>query len=128
MRRREPEPERVEAPASRRWTALALALFAACLFYVFLPIWAQGFTEVVPSVGRTGAARKLAEADVLLGVWGASRNAWVLSRAPGRFFEAESCFPTRRSLTLGHPMLSLGVLGVPVRLVAPDPVATYNGV
>jgi hypothetical protein len=125
---REPGSEQSPAHPSPRDAALAAAVFAACLLFVFLGIWRQGFTEFVPSVERPGTFGVLTEADVRLAVWGTSRNAWVLTHAPWHFFDAEPCYPTPRSLTLGHPMLSLGLLGVPLRLLAPDPVATYNAV
>ena len=103
-------------------------MFAACLLAAFLGIWLQGFSRFVPSVEHEDPFRTFIESDLRLAVWGASRNAWTLAHAPWRLYAAEPCFPMSRSLTLGHPMLSLGVLGLPVQLALRDPVVTYNAV
>jgi hypothetical protein len=110
----------------RIWLPITLGVFLFCLLYTFLGVWSRGPTTFVPVTRRPERARMLTEQDVRFGVWGASRNAWVLARAPWRIFDAEPCHPVRRSLALGHPMISLGIVGAPVRLAVSDPVLTYN--
>ena len=113
----------------RRQTLLATALFLLCLAYILLGVWTEGPTNAVPAVTRpdvTARWKTLAENDVRFGAWGTSRNAWALLHTPFELFDAEQCYPANNTLALGHPMISLGVLGAPVRLLVGDPVLTYN--
>lgn len=126
---------RDEAPAGRhtadkRTLILpAVTVFSLCLAYTLLGVWVEGPTNAVPAVTRPGVApewRAVAENDVRFGAWGTSRNAWALTHEPWKLFDAEQCYPATNTLALGHPMISLGVLGAPFQLVLDDPVLTYN--
>ena len=44
----------------------------------------------------------------------------------GRIFDAEQCFPASRSLALGDPAITLGLLGIPVWVLSGDPILTLN--
>jgi hypothetical protein len=99
---------------------------SACLLYTLLPIWSQGPSTVVPAVERPESWQALVENDVRFGAWGTSRNAWALTHEPWKLFDAEPCYPATNTLAFGNPMISLGVLGAPVRLLVGDPVLTYN--
>lgn len=106
--------------------AIALGILSACLLYTLLPIWRQGPSTVVPAVESPGNWQALVENDVRFGAWGTSRNAWTLTHEPWNLFDAEPCYPATNTLAFGNPMISLGVLGAPVRLLVGDPVLTYN--
>ncbi|MBC8291557.1 MAG: hypothetical protein H8E45_00150 [Proteobacteria bacterium] len=124
------DPVPSEPVGGKRWqTLLAAALFLLCLAYTLLGVWTQGPTNAVPAVTRpdvTTRWKTLVENDVRFGAWGSSRNAWALTHEPWNLFDAEPCYPATNTLAFGNPMISLGVLGAPVRLLVSDPVLTYN--
>jgi len=74
--------------------------------------------------GRT--AGLATTADYQMTVWATSRNARALLHSPGDIFDAEPCYPSRNSLTIYHPLIALGLLGIPGQLATGDPVATFN--
>jgi hypothetical protein len=106
--------------------AAALALFAAVDLAHVLPVLAAGPATHVRSLRSAGRYAGTIASDHQLVVWEVFRNARALLRSPGRFFDAEQCFPTPRSLALGEPMLAMGVLAIPAWLLGADPVAAYN--
>jgi hypothetical protein len=117
-----------EARRAGATLAAALALFAAADLAHFLPVLAAGPREHVRSLRSAGRYAGTIASDHRVVVWEAFRNARALVRSPGRFFDAEHCFPTRRSLALGEPMLAMGVLAIPAFLLGAEPVPAYNAV
>jgi hypothetical protein len=115
-----------EARRAGATLAAALALFAAVDLAHFLPVLAAGPGTHVRSLRSAGRYAGTITSDHQLVVWEVFRNARALLRSPGRFFEAEQCFPTRRSLALGDPMLAMSVLAIPAWLLGAEPVAAYN--
>jgi len=120
------------APGDRRarvWGCGAFAIFVLALLTPFGEVWQADLSRDVPvyprvieeTIWREGTA-----ADVRFHTWGVARNAYTLMRAPAALFEGEHCYPVERSLALGEPMISLGLVGAPWRLVTSDPVQTYN--
>jgi hypothetical protein len=61
-------------------------------------------------------------------VWQVTRNARSLLHAPLRFFDAEHCYPTRGSLALADPLLTMGLLATVPHALGGDPLLTYNAV
>jgi hypothetical protein len=70
--------------------------------------------------------QRLLETDHRFVIWLVGRNAWTLLHRPLALLDAEGCFPERRTLSLGEPGISLGIVGMPAWLATGDPVATYN--
>ena len=111
-----------EARRSRAGLVASLALFAAVDLAHFLPVLRAGPSEHVHSIRDPKRYERIIASDHHLVVWEAFRNARTLVRAPSRFFDAELCHPTPRSLALGEPMLALGVLAIPAYLLGADPI------
>jgi hypothetical protein len=110
---------------SRRWNAAALAVFAAALAVVFGPVWREGPRRVVPTSARSELLRPVIRSDLAFEAWLVARHARTLARAPWRLFDTEHCAPGERTLTLGVPMIAMGLLAVPAGL-AGDPILVYN--
>jgi hypothetical protein len=64
-------------------------------------------------------------ADVTFEAWLVARNARTLLREPWQLFDTEHCAPGEKTLTLGVPMLTMGLLAVPATLMG-DPILSYN--
>jgi hypothetical protein len=110
---------------SLRWNAAALGLFAAALAVVLGRVWSEGPRQVVPVSVRSELMRPVVYSDVSFEAWLVARHARTLVRAPWRLFETEHCAPGERTLTLGLPMITMGLLAVPAGL-ARDPILVYN--
>lgn len=103
--------------------------------WTFLPFWGEDLTRVVPARSeptaiffdtRSWLVRRAPIEDQRWVVWAVSRNARTFLERPARIFDAEICHPAARSLTLGEPVLTLGLLGAPAWLATGDPVGTFN--
>jgi hypothetical protein len=70
----------------------------------------------------------MATGDIRFVVAVIARNARVLVTHPSRLFELEQCYPARRALTLGEPLITPGVLGIPAWLLSGEPTLVYNAV
>jgi hypothetical protein len=119
----------------------ALLVFAAGCVAVYGELWRQGPSSVAPmdssefgaaqTVFHHGAAEQsntpaTVRADLIFEAALVTRNAYTLATAPHRLFDAEHCAPAKNSLTLGIPMISMGLLAIPAWLATGDPVLTYN--
>ncbi len=124
-------------PFQRPWaTWLALALLTLLVAGKFAPTWRAGIDSVVPALSVFGDRTQLSpqqkmwnvttRADTTFAAWLVSRNAYTLLHRPTSLFHGEHCAPTENSLTLGEPMITLGLLAVPAYLVTGDPIVTYN--
>jgi hypothetical protein len=110
----------------RAGLAAALALFALVDLAHFAPVLRAGAREQVRSIRAGGAFEKAIASDHRVVVFEVYRNARALLRSPARFFDAEHCYPTPRSLALGEPMLAMGVLAIPGFALGAGPVLAYN--
>src|SRR5262245_12099570 len=63
--------------------------------------------------------------DVAFETWLVARHAHTLVRRPRRLFDTEHCEHDEKTLTLGVPMIAMGVLAVPGSLFG-DPILAYN--
>ena len=125
-----------ESARGSLWTAAALALYLLCLATPFREVLREDLSRVVPMYPRfdasEGKARPfwkfIGEAEQRFVAWQVARNARVLIEEPGALFDTEQCHPTKKMMALGEPMIALGVVGVPCRLVLSDPLRTYNAV
>jgi hypothetical protein len=122
--------------AARLWHGAALLVFVLASLVFHRSMWGADWSSVVPvahapdSVAETGRnwGTTLKKTDQQFVVWLISRNARTLLRDPLALYEAEPCFPAKRSLALGEPGVNLGLLGIPARLITGDPIATFNSV
>ncbi len=119
----------------------AICLFALGAGLVMHAPWREGVTVYVPTVEEPPSydayareapmmrrlwLKRLWHFDQRFSVWVIARNARALLHDPLHVFEAETCHPVRRSLALGNPALTSGLLGLPAYLATGDPVATFN--
>jgi len=74
----------------------------------------------------TRRLRAAAWADQMFIAWAVARNAYTLSHKPLEIFDAEPCHPVQKSLALGHPLITHGLVGVVPYLLTGDPVTTYH--
>lgn len=65
-------------------------------------------------------------ADLLLQSYLVSRHGVTWPSAPWALFDTEHCAPLEKSLTLGVPMLTLGLLAVPVAAVSDNATFIFN--
>jgi hypothetical protein len=118
------------------WTLAALLIFGATTAVHFADTWRHDPRRAVPVHALYGdrtdlGARELmwtaiSRADATFAAWLVGRNARTLLEAPLRLFDTEHCAPARRTMTLGEPMITMGLLGVPFLALTGDPVLTYN--
>jgi hypothetical protein len=122
-------------PARRGWTLAALCVFVVAFSGPAGSVWQAGPRAAVLSrsldvwedeEGRRSIWYYTTLADVTFITWLVGRNAYTLARTPHRLFDTEHCAPGQRTITLGEPILTLGLLGVPLQLFTEDPILTYN--
>jgi hypothetical protein len=110
-----------------------MLLFAVVTLLLFHGVWQSGFNRVVPTSDARPSAGAPSEIDLNLSdqrfvVWAVARNAHALLHHPARLFDAEPCHPAEGTLALSPPLITLGLLGAPLRALGADPVTTYNAV
>lgn len=113
---------------------MALLVFATATAVTFGELWHRGPTTtvitravLVEDYGEGATLwRGFATADATFEAWLVSRHARTLVTRPWALFDTEHCAPTERSLTLGIPMITMGVLGIPAQLAFNEPILTYN--
>jgi hypothetical protein len=111
--------------SSWRWNAAAAAVFVAALGITFGDLWRDDPRSVAP-VGRVPPGLEMvSRADVSFEAWLVDRHARTLVRAPWRLFATEHCAPGERTLTLGVPMITMGLLAVPAGFSG-EPILAYN--
>jgi len=110
---------------SRRWNLAALLIFGAALALVFGDVWREGPRPVVPMGRPVPGLEAFVRADVTFEAWLVARNARTLVRAPWRLFDTEHCAPGEKTMTLGVPMLTMGLLAAPVSFLG-EPLLSYN--
>lgn len=109
------------------WLAIAIVLYAGIGLFTLRNVLAAGFTTHTLHSQRSGKLnRDVLRSDVEFEAWLVSRNAGTLLRNPLQIFDAEHCAPETKTLTLGIPMIAMGLLATPAILFSPDPAASYN--
>jgi len=94
---------------------------------VFGQVWREDPRSVVPAhVFPRRGVQAMTRMDITLETWIVGRNAHTLARRPHRLFDTEHCAPWEKTLTLGIPMITMGVIAVPVSVVTSDPILSYN--
>ena len=113
--------------SSWRWNAAAAAVFAAAIALALGDLWGEDPRAAVP-LGRIPAGLGLegvARADASFEAWLVDRHARTLVSEPWRLFATEHCAPGERTLTLGVPMITMGLLAVPAGFLG-EPILSYN--
>jgi hypothetical protein len=118
-----------------RWSLVALLVFGVAAASVYAKLWQGDPSEFVlataiydekPIQGRQRAWRHSTFADTAFVAWLVSRHANTLLTRPGRLLDTEHCFPAERTIAFGEPMLSMGLLATPARLLGAGPLLAYN--
>jgi len=103
-----------------------LLVLAAALALSHSGIFRAGARDVVPyQSAHDRAIDTMGVADVTYESWLAARHARAWP-TPWRLFDTPHCAPSEHTLTLGPPMLSLGLLGVPFAFFTREPLLVYN--
>jgi hypothetical protein len=118
---RSPQPGPVLRP---RLGVVAPLVFGIVLVGVFGPTW-RGDRAAVPGPRGTPWTLPI-YADLTFETWLVARHAVTWAHAPRRLFDTEHCAPYEKTLTLGIPMLTQGLLGVPAALVTSEPALVYK--
>lgn len=113
-------------PLTGGWWFLFLAVAVAAAFLLYGPVWSAGAAAHTPVRDLPRQDQAMQMSDHRFVVWMVARGARALVTHPLRFFEGESCYPTPHSVTLGEPLLTMALLGVPPLLVTSDPELAYN--
>lgn len=125
-----PERRRVEPGSGppraleRSWTWLGIG-FIVCLL-ASASLFQNVLRKGVASSGMVSSRSPLAAGDVIFEAWLVSRNAYTLSREPLALFDTPHCFPAEKTLAYGIPMITMGLLAIPVSLFTPSPALAYN--
>ena len=120
-------------PNERLGFGIALLCFAAATVVLLSGVLRAGFTTSIAigtraPVGEESTTdwRRLLAGDATLATAVVARNAYTLTHAPSRLFEAEPCAPAHSTLAFGESMITLGTVAVPGWLLTGNPVAAYN--
>jgi len=113
------------ARTGKAWFAGAVAIFLLALAASFDGFWGGDLRRDVP-FRADGIAGPVTTEDYQMTVWATSRNARALLRGAGDLFDAEPCYPNRNSLTVYHPLVTLGLLAIPGQLATGDPIAAFD--
>ncbi|MHC4506940.1 MAG: hypothetical protein ACYTFI_26940 [Planctomycetota bacterium] len=106
-----------EAPSpglsSWRWNLAALLVFLLAAAAVYGEVWREDARSVVPARDfQHRGAQLTTRMDVTLETWLVARNAYTLTHRPHRLFDTEHCAPWEKTMTLGIPMITMGVVAV----------------
>lgn len=122
------------APLS--WTLAAVVLFALGVVVAYGPLFRGDLRDTVLATrifdaaeqerGRNAAWLHTTRADTMFAAWLVGRHAHTLVTRPLHLLDTEHCAPARRTIALAEPMLTLGLLAVPARLMSGDPILAYN--
>lgn len=108
------------------WGVAAAALFGVATALLYAPLLGHDLHEVVPTAGGPARGTRASEWDRRFAVWLIARDADAWLHHPWRLFDTGTCHPVKSALALGHPALSVGLLGVPGMLASGDPVVSYD--
>lgn len=122
------QPERQSARG--RWRAarphaIAGLVFLLAAHAIYGDLWRRG-PERTLAIRPLGNLQTASLADTVFEAWLVSRHARTLTTAPHRLFDTEHCAPAQKTLTLGIPMITMGVLAIPAWWLTGDPILTFN--
>src|SRR5262245_32846152 len=100
-------------------------MFTLAVALVFADVWRAGGDRAVLSVRNDSAVQSMIRQDLIFETWLVARHGQTLLRRPWRLFDTEHCAPAEKTLTLGVPMIALGVLAMPGSLTG-EPILAYN--
>lgn len=107
------------------WTLVAFLIFLFLALVNLRDVWHAGPASHALVSGE-GGGLAIARGDVTFEAWLVARHARVLLRDPTALFDTEHCAPAEKTLTLGVPMITMGLLAIPAALVTPNPALAYN--
>jgi len=110
---------------SKQTVAIAIAIFALAGIVTFRDVLQSGPTSSA-MVSSIPLFHPIAEGDVVFEAWLTARNARTLLTEPHRLFDTPHCAPAEKTLTLGVPMITMGLLATPVALFTRNPALAYN--
>lgn len=109
-----------------RHVAIAAGIFLLASLVTWADVWSAGPASNVAVHESAPRFRIPGRADAIFQAWLVSRHAHTWMHRPWRLFDTEHCAPARNSLTLGIPMLTLGLLAIPGAMFSDEPVLVYN--
>jgi len=125
------EPERSSDERHTRmgrvdvWQVIAALVFVIAALITFRDVLQAGpMSSAI--VSNTEARLPISEGDVIFEAWLTARNARTLATAPHQLFDTPHCAPATKTLTLGVPMITMGLLAIPVALFTENPALAYN--
>ena len=92
--------------SSRRWNAVAVAIFLVALTITFGDVWRAGPRTFVPSMQIADQAlATMVRSDIEFETWLVARHAYTIIRQPSRLFDTEHCAPGEKTLIArpAHP-------------------------
>lgn len=106
---------------------MAVLALVVALWWAYVPVFHAGVDRYI-AIHRVPSEPEMHMilADHRFTVWAVSRNARAFLQDPRRLFDAETCFPAEKSLALGEPVITLGLLGILPYQLTHDPELTYN--
>ena len=108
-----------------RWHLLAALLFVAAGLITFRDVLHAGPMSSA-MVSSPDHLLLISEGDVVFEAWLTARNAHTIATAPLQLFDTPHCAPAKQTLTLGIPMVTMGLLAIPVALFTENPALAYN--
>jgi hypothetical protein len=113
--------------SSWRWNLAALLVFLLAAAAVYGKVWREDPRSVVPARDfQRRSVQAMTRMDVTLETWIVARNAYTLTHRPHRLFDTEHCAPWEKTMTLGIPMITMGVVAIPASVATGDPILSYN--
>lgn len=107
------------------WHVIAVLVFVVAGLITFREVLRAGPMSSA-LVSNSGERLPISEGDVIFEAWLTARNARTLMTAPQRLFDTPHCAPATKTLTLGVPMVTMGVLAIPAALFTTSPAFAYN--
>jgi hypothetical protein len=114
----------------------AAAVFSVGIAFFFRETWRSGpstsvpvqalFTKQSSRSAHDHVWEAITRSDSTFAAWLVGRNAYTLLHRPLDLFDTEHCAPAEQTMTLGEPMITMGLLGMPFYLATGDPILTYN--
>lgn len=116
------------------WVLAAIALIGLALAQLLGPVWnidPRGSVPTAATLQEVRLVRPERSIDAMMSdlrfvVFATAQASRALLDHPLAIFEAPQCFPARRSLAYGHPLIGFGLLGLPAMWLTGDPILTYN--
>ncbi|MEO1936800.1 MAG: hypothetical protein ABGX04_18650 [Myxococcales bacterium] len=107
------------------WHVLAVLIFTSIGLITFRDVLRAGPMSSA-MVSSPEHLLGISEGDVTFEAWLTARNARTIATAPHQLFDTPHCAPADKTLTLGVPMVTMGLLAVPVAFFTENPALAYN--